>query len=152
MLKPLLCVVAREKKGERKGSRGEGGRGRRWCVKRVSSYLTVTSSVNLSTRCVRMLRGMVLPPSRRWYGLLFRHAGRVELYARAPERPACKGERQRKRKTDTCSWLKEAEQSKWRGKKTQAWNGAGFLQMIRRDREATFTLSHNDATQNVVAS
>lgn len=50
----------------------------------MCSYLTVTSSVNLSTRCVRMLRGMVPPPSCLWGGLLFRHAGRVELYARAP--------------------------------------------------------------------
>lgn len=50
----------------------------------VFSYLTVTSSVNLSTRCVRMLRGMVLTPSCLWGGLLFRHAGRVELYAKAP--------------------------------------------------------------------
>lgn len=85
----------------------EGGRGRRGFVKR--SYLTVTSSVNLSTRCVRMLRGMVLPPSCLWGGLLFRHAGRVELYARAPpvrggERAACK-RRQRKTKM-TCNWRK----------------------------------------------
>lgn len=57
-----------------------GERTRGW----VCSYLTVTSSVNLSTRCVRMLRGMVLPPSCLWGGLFFRHAGRVELYASAP--------------------------------------------------------------------
>lgn len=71
-------------------------------MKWVCSYLTVTSSVNLSTRCVRMLRGKALPPSCLWGGLLFRHAGRVELCARNPahtggERPACK-ERQRKTK------------------------------------------------------
>lgn len=53
-------------------------------VKWVCSYLTVTSSVNLSTRCVRMLRGKALPPSCLWGGLLFRHAGRVELCARKP--------------------------------------------------------------------
>ena len=48
------------------------------------SYLTVTSSVNLSTRCVRTLRGAATPPSCRRRGataagLLFRQAGRVEL-------------------------------------------------------------------------
>lgn len=60
---------------------------------RMRSYLTVTSSVNLSTRCVRMLRGMVLPPSCLWGGLFFRHAGRVELYARAPPTRVAGGRR-----------------------------------------------------------
>lgn len=74
MLKPLLYVVTR-KKGRKK---------RFWVKGGTLSYLTVTSSVNLRTRCVRMLRGMVLPLSCLWGGLLFRHAGRVELYTRAP--------------------------------------------------------------------
>lgn len=77
-----------------------GSHRRRWGKKAVDegrrgwmySYLTVTSSVNLSTRCVRMLRGSVLPPSCLGGGLLFRHAGRVELHGK---RRACT-ERQKK--------------------------------------------------------
>lgn len=62
----------------------EGGVGK-WGVqvsrvdRAVCSYLVATSSVNLSTRWVRMLRGMVPALSGRRGGLLFRHAGRVEL-------------------------------------------------------------------------
>lgn len=63
------------------------------------SYLTGTSSVNLSTRCVRMLRGSLLPPSCLGAGLLFRHAGRVELQAKDPQR-----HREAKEdKIDTCN-------------------------------------------------
>lgn len=57
----------------------------------MGSYLTATSSVNLSTRCERILRGSVMHPSCLGAGLLFRHAGRVELHAKAPH-----AERQRK--------------------------------------------------------
>lgn len=63
-----------------KGTRWDGKRSVKWAC----PYLTVTSSVNLSTRCVRMLRGRLPPPSCRWGGLLFRHAGRVELCTRNP--------------------------------------------------------------------
>lgn len=43
------------------------------------SYLMLTSSVNLRTRCGVGLRSKTPPPSRRRVDLLFRHAGRVEL-------------------------------------------------------------------------
>lgn len=63
---------------------GGGGVGRVWGGvggghRAAWSYLAATSSVNLSTRWVRMLRGMVPARSARRGGLLFRHAGRVEL-------------------------------------------------------------------------
>lgn len=97
----------------------EGGRGRRWSVMR--SYLTVTSSVNLSTRCVRMLRGMVLPPSCLWGGLLFRHAGRVELYARAPPPWEAGKEPRAKEGKGKQKWHatdgNKRRQNKWRGRK-----------------------------------
>lgn len=88
-----------------------GSHRRRWAKKGVGegrhgwmySYLTVTSSVNLSTRCVRMLRGSVLPPSCLGGGLLFRHAGRVELHGKGR---ACT-ERQRK------TGLTRATESNW---------------------------------------
>lgn len=78
------------------------GTGRRKDVQ-MCSYLTVTSSVNLSTRCVRMLRGMVLPPSCLWGGLLFRHAGRVELYAKKTHMH----KKAKENRNDTCKWQKK---------------------------------------------
>lgn len=94
------CYRKKKKKKKREKEKIVGGGRTR--EEMVRSYLTVTSSVNLSTRCVRMLRGMELPPSILWGGLFFRHAGRVELCVRAPptrggERTTCK-ERQRKTK------------------------------------------------------
>lgn len=53
-------------------------------TKSGTPYLTVISSVNLSTRCARALRGKVSPSCCLWGGLLFRHAGRVELHGRNP--------------------------------------------------------------------
>lgn len=70
-----FVVSHKQRRWEKKGV-GEGRHG--W----MFSYLTVTSSVNLRTRCVRTLRGSVLPPSCLGGGLLFRHAGRVELHAK----------------------------------------------------------------------
>lgn len=124
-------------KGRMRGRR----RKRRRCVKWVCAYLTVTSSVNLSTRCVRMLRGMVPPPSCLWGGLLFRHAGRVELYARAPpttggSRPACKKRKAKeKRKMTHAADRNKQKQSRWRWSR-RGKRGRGAQSFMQNDQEA----------------
>lgn len=121
MLKPLPHIVTERRKKKKKREKEKIVGGGRTREEMVRSYLTVTSSVNLSTRCVRMLRGMELPPSILWGGLFFRHAGRVELCVRAPptrggERTTCK-ERQRKTKMTHAADRSKQRHSRWRGRK-----------------------------------
>lgn len=112
------------------------------------SYLTVTSSVNLSTRCVRMLRGSVLPPSCLGGGLLFRHAGRVELHGK---RRACT-ERQKKTgltRAAESNWQKATQEKaaqKKDGKQAGKW-GIFLVQMKNAGLRRTETLHRLVALQ-----
>lgn len=80
----------------------------------MCSYLTATSSVNLSTRWVRMLRGMVPALSGRRGGLLFRHAGRVELGGGVASGPA---HERVKNKKNGAGMHREAKKNQIKGKK-----------------------------------
>lgn len=84
--------------GSEEAAQNRGVRRGRWGW-RHRAYLTATSSVNLSTRCVRMLRGKATPANILWAGLPFRHAGRVELCAAGPAHT-----QQTREGTPACKW------------------------------------------------